>query len=331
MAEKGVHFFDEPIDRRHTCLLGIPEDRLALKRHSLPVVPQIRISENTHDSIFDDDDDGDEWWTDQSVSSMDDLLHKSVPEYKVVVMGSAAVGKTALRVEFCTTEIIREFLDEDDSMMLDMNERTFSVDGMETTLHLTDTSGHLCQRLCEDEESELTLRDKHKEENGEGNENYVRRRDQYIPKGDAYLIVYAINDRESFKTASKLLIKLRRSRPLHDIPVILVGNKRDLERSREVKKKEGTACAKVMECKFIETSTTIRHNIDELFEGVVRQIRLRSNVEERDSELMQKMASSERRGSKGILGKAKNLLTSMLPKKRRNRLVSSSCNDLSVL
>ncbi|XP_035669368.1 ras-related protein Rap-2c-like isoform X2 [Branchiostoma floridae] len=319
MAEKGVHFFDEPIDRRHTCLLGIPEDRLALKRHSLPVVPQIRISENTHDSIFDDDDDGDEWWTDQSVSSMDDLLHKSVPEYKVVVMGSAAVGKTALRVEFCTTEIIREFLDEDDSMMLDMNERTFSVDGMETTLHLTDTSGH------------LAVQDKHKEENGEGNENYVRRRDQYIPKGDAYLIVYAINDRESFKTASKLLIKLRRSRPLHDIPVILVGNKRDLERSREVKKKEGTACAKVMECKFIETSTTIRHNIDELFEGVVRQIRLRSNVEERDSELMQKMASSERRGSKGILGKAKNLLTSMLPKKRRNRLVSSSCNDLSVL
>ncbi|KAI8500719.1 hypothetical protein Bbelb_215370 [Branchiostoma belcheri] len=303
MAEKGVHFFDEPIDRRHTCLLGIPEDRLALKRHSLPVVPQIRISENTHDSIFDDDDDGDEWWTDQSVSSMDDLLGKSVPEYRVVVMGSAAVGKTSLRIEFCTTEIIREFIDEDDSMMLDMNERTFSVDGMETTLHLTDTSGH----------------------------NYVRRRDQYIPKGDAYLIVYAINDRESFKTASKLLIKLRRSRPLHDIPVILVGNKRDLERSREVKKKEGIACAKVMECKFIETSTTIRHNIDELFEGVVRQIRLRSNVEERDSELMQKMTSSERRGSKGILGKAKNLLTSMLPKKRRNRLVSSSCNDLSVL
>ncbi|CAH1252048.1 GEM [Branchiostoma lanceolatum] len=302
MAEKGVHFFDEPVDRRHTCLLGIPEDRLALKRHSLPAVPQIRISENTHDSIFDDEVD-DEWWTDQSVSSMDDLLGKSVPEYRVVLMGSAAVGKTSLRIEFCTTEIIREFLDEDDSMMLDMNERTFSVDGMETTLHLTDTSGH----------------------------NYVRRRDQYMPKGDAYMVVYAINDRESFKTASKLLIKLRRSRPLHDIPVILVGNKRDLERSREVKKKEGTACAKVMECKFIETSTTIRHNIDELFEGVVRQIRLRSNVEERDTELFQKMTSSERRGSKGILGKAKNLLTSMLPKKRRNRLVSSSCNDLSVL
>ncbi|XP_066270263.1 ras-related protein Rap-2c-like [Branchiostoma lanceolatum] len=302
MAEKGVHFLDEPVDRRHTCFLGIPEDRLALKRHSLPAVPQIRISETTHDSIFDDEVD-DEWWTDQSVSSMDDLLGKSVPEYRVVLMGSAAVGKTSLRIEFCTTEIIREFLDEDDSMMLDMNERTFSVDGMETTLHLTDTSGH----------------------------NYVRRRDQYMPKGDAYMVVYAINDRESFKTASKLLIKLRRSRPLHDIPVILVGNKRDLERSREVKKKEGTACAKVMECKFIETSTTIRHNIDELFEGVVRQIRLRSNVEERDTELFQKMTSSERRGSKGILGKAKNLLTSMLPKKRRNRLVSSSCNDLSVL
>ncbi|CAH1252047.1 GEM [Branchiostoma lanceolatum] len=318
MAEKGVHFFDEPVDRRHTCLLGIPEDRLALKRHSLPAVPQIRISENTHDSIFDDEVD-DEWWTDQSVSSMDDLLGKSVPEYRVVLMGSAAVGKTSLRIEFCTTEIIREFLDEDDSMMLDMNERTFSVDGMETTLHLTDTSGH------------LTIADKRKEENGEENENYVRRRDQYMPKGDAYMVVYAINDRESFKTASKLLIKLRRSRPLHDIPVILVGNKRDLERSREVKKKEGTACAKVMECKFIETSTTIRHNIDELFEGVVRQIRLRSNVEERDTELFQKMTSSERRGSKGILGKAKNLLTSMLPKKRRNRLVSSSCNDLSVL
>lgn len=52
--------------------------------------------------------------------------------------------------------------------------------------------------------------------------------------GDAFIIVYAITDRSSFLRASDLRIKLRREREADRTPIILVGNKCDLVRCREV-------------------------------------------------------------------------------------------------
>lgn len=58
--------------------------------------------------------------------------------------------------------------------------------------------------------------------------------DHCMQVGDAYLIVYSITDRASFEKASELRIQLRRARQTEDIPIILVGNKSDLVRCREV-------------------------------------------------------------------------------------------------
>lgn len=52
--------------------------------------------------------------------------------------------------------------------------------------------------------------------------------------GDAYVIVYSITDKGSFEKASELRVQLRRARQTDDVPIILVGNKSDLVRSREV-------------------------------------------------------------------------------------------------
>lgn len=52
--------------------------------------------------------------------------------------------------------------------------------------------------------------------------------------GDAYVLVYSVTDRGSFESASELRIQLRRARQAEDIPIILVGNKSDLVRCREV-------------------------------------------------------------------------------------------------
>lgn len=60
--------------------------------------------------------------------------------------------------------------------------------------------------------------------------------------GDAYLIVYSITDRASFEKASELRIQLRRARQTEDIPIILVGNKSDLVRCREVSVSGERAC-----------------------------------------------------------------------------------------
>lgn len=65
--------------------------------------------------------------------------------------------------------------------------------------------------------------------------------------GDAYLIVYSITDRASFEKASELRIQLRRARQTEDIPIILVGNKSDLVRCREVSVSGKSSGANVIE------------------------------------------------------------------------------------
>lgn len=58
--------------------------------------------------------------------------------------------------------------------------------------------------------------------------------DYCMQVGNAYVIVYSITDRSTFESASELRIQLRRIRQAENIPIILVGNKSDLVRCREV-------------------------------------------------------------------------------------------------
>ncbi|OXB58294.1 hypothetical protein ASZ78_013040 [Callipepla squamata] len=147
--------------------------------------------------------------------------------------------------------------------------------------------------------------------------------------GDAYIIVYSVTDKVSFEKASELRIQLRRARQTEDIPIILVGNKSDLVRSREVSVDEGRACAVVFDCKFIETSAALHHNVKDLFEGIVRQIRLRKDSKEDNA---RRMANTKRRES--ISKKAKRFLGRIVAKNNKKmafKAKSKSCHDLSVL
>lgn len=51
---------------------------------------------------------------------------------------------------------------------------------------------------------------------------------------DVFVIVYSIVDRKSFKTAEEILLYLWKNEYMATKGVILVGNKADLERKREV-------------------------------------------------------------------------------------------------
>ncbi|PIO31606.1 hypothetical protein AB205_0184400 [Aquarana catesbeiana] len=136
-------------------------------------------------------------------------------------------------------------------------------------------------------------------------------------------------DIASFEKASELRIQLRRARQTEDIPIILVGNKSDLVRCREVSISEGRACAVVFDCKFIETSAAVQHNVKELFEGIVRQVRLRRDSKEKNEK---RLAFLKRRES--IPKKARRFWGKIVAKKNKNmafKLKSKSCHDLSVL
>lgn len=69
---------------------------------------------------------------------------------------------------------------------------------------------------------------------------------------EAFIIVYSITDKCSLSQASHLLKTLSSKRP--DAPVLVFGNKGDLEHRRQVTKSEAKAVAQSHEAKFLEVS-----------------------------------------------------------------------------
>lgn len=93
---------------------------------------------------------------------------------------------------------------------------------------------------------------------------------------------------------------------------------------------EGKQLATSRDCKFIETSGGIQHNVDELLVGVLKQIRLR---ETRDKKLRRQGSKSKilskLHGSKTAL--SLNLAKEILNKMCLNDSKSKSCENLHVL
>ncbi|XP_064160806.1 GTP-binding protein REM 1 isoform X1 [Anguilla rostrata] len=258
-------------------------------------------------------------WSSESVdsdSSGADCL------YRVVLLGDHGVGKSSLANIFAG---IQE-KDSNEHLGEDTHERTLTVDGEETTLIVMDTwetEKQSFQRTVPCHMEELLFISPGQEED----EKWVQ--DYCMQVGNAYVIVYSITDRSSFESASELRIQLRRIRQAENIPIILVGNKSDLVRCREVAVEEGRACAVVFDCKFIETSASLHHNVDELFEGIVRQIRLR-----RDSKETNERRRSVYKRQESVAKKARRFLDRLVAKNNKKmalKVRSKSCHDLSVL
>ncbi|XP_057702639.1 GTP-binding protein REM 1-like isoform X2 [Corythoichthys intestinalis] len=227
-----------------------------------------------------------------SSDSDDDSQADSDCVYRVVLLGDQGVGKSSLAGIFAG-------INEKDEPGEDTYERTLTVDGKEATLVVMDT----------------WTNEKTKEDGDPHDE-------ACLTWGSAYVIVYAVSDRRSFDTAAELRVTLRRRRQADDVPIILVGNKSDLVRSREVAIEEGRACAMVFDCKFIETSASLQHNVSELFEGVVRQIRLRRG------------RPSPCRRRESLAQKARRFLDRLVARDNRRVAVkvrSKSCHDLGSL
>jgi len=107
-----------------------------------------------------------------------------------------------------------------------------------------------------------------------GQEGYRAMRETYLRNGEGFLLVYSVTSRESFKEISDYHTEILRVKDRQDyFPVILVGNKCDLEYERQVGMSEGRSAARQFQCRYIETSAKARINVDEAFCGLVREIR----------------------------------------------------------
>ncbi|XP_070536641.1 GTP-binding protein RAD-like [Ptychodera flava] len=243
--------------------------------------------------------------------------YSAPPSYKVYLLGASSVGKSSLTMQFVSAAFSADLSEFDLSLSEDIDDvydKTLLVDDNEATLQLFDTPSY-------------------------GQEEFNKNEDRYLADGDAYLLVYSITSRQSFQRANELRFKLRRSKDSENVPIIIVGNKTDLERSREVTYEEGRHFAASFNCKFIETSASLGHNIDTLFEGVVRQIRLRAHKSEemqtKAKDSPQKRRNSKRRRS-SVFKRARGLLGRFFGKRNSDpspsyRSRSKSCHNLEIL
>ena len=70
------------------------------------------------------------------------------------------------------------------------------------------------------------------------------------------------------------------------VPILLVGNKVDLEGQREVPTVEGMALAQIWGCSFVESSAKHKTNVNEVFAEIVREMNLKSSRGDKDREIV---------------------------------------------
>jgi len=106
-------------------------------------------------------------------------------------------------------------------------------------------------------------------------------REQYMRTGEGFILVYSITARESFEEINQFHQQILRVKDKDNFPMVLIGNKCDLEYERQVGMNEGRDLAKHLGCIFMETSAKQPINVDEAFYSVVREIR-KYNKEQKD-------------------------------------------------
>jgi len=171
-------------------------------------------------------------------------------EYKLVLVGGGGVGKSALTVRFIQSHFVIEY----DPTIEDSYRKQAVIDDEVALIDVLDTAGQ---------------------------EEYGPMREQYMLTGEGFLLVYSITSRESFDEINTFHRQILRVKDKDHFPMILVGNKCDLEYERQVGMNEGRDLARHLGCRFMETSAKQPINVDEAFFDMVREIR-RYNKEQKD-------------------------------------------------
>ncbi|XP_071520099.1 GTP-binding protein Rit1 isoform X2 [Panulirus ornatus] len=180
----------------------------------------------------------------QASTTSHQQTRNGIKVFRIVVLGEGGVGKSALTLQF----VSHNFLEYHDPTIEDAYQRQAVIDGEPALLDILDTAGQI---------------------------EFTAMRDQYMRCGEGFLICYSLTDRRSFEEVAgyrKLIAKVRAA---DSIPIVLVGNKVDLDDPlhRKVSTEEGQALAHSMGCPFFETSAALRYFVDDAFHMLVREIR----------------------------------------------------------
>ena len=162
-------------------------------------------------------------------------------QFKVVLLGESAVGKSSLVLRFVKREF-HEF--QESTIGAAFLTQTIQIDDTTVKFEIWDTAGQ---------------------------ERYHSLAPMYYRGAQAALIVYDITSKESFLKAQNWVRELQRQASAN-IVIALVGNKLDLANKRNVEYNEAKSYAEENNLLFMETSAKTAVNVNEVFTAIATRL-----------------------------------------------------------
>ena len=153
---------------------------------------------------------------------------------EIFVLGGSAVGKTALVIKYLTGKIPEQY----DPTIEDRYVTTVKIKDNDVTFVITDTVGE---------------------------EEYESIKDDFIRRGDGFVLVMAANWHNSINEVTRLAHRIRTIREDNPPPAIVVLNKDDMEENREVSTRQLEEIANAFNYDFYEISAVTGNNLQLIF------------------------------------------------------------------
>ncbi|BFZ02737.1 hypothetical protein BsWGS_05776 [Bradybaena similaris] len=166
--------------------------------------------------------------------------------FRLVVMGAAGVGKTAIISQFLYDQFVSEYKET----VEELHRGEYDMNGMHLTLDILDTSGSLC---------------------------FPAMRKLAIDNGDAFVLVYSVDSESSFQEISSLRQQILDEREDKDVPIVIVANKTDIGVSNRAILPETAESLVCMDWGngYVEASAKDNVNIVGIFKEILRQSKVR--------------------------------------------------------
>lgn len=184
--------------------------------------------------------------------------------FKVIIVGSGGVGKSALTLQFMYDEFVEDY----EPTKADSYRKKIILDDQNIQVDILDTAGQ---------------------------EDYAAIRDNYFRSGDGFLCVASITEQDSFNAAQELREQILRVKNDDDIPFLLVGNKADLDERRQASLEFANELAASWNVPYVETSAKTRYNVDKVFYDLLREIKRRRDAQESANQTGKKSSKKHRK------------------------------------
>ena len=105
-----------------------------------------------------------------------------------------------------------------------------------------------------------------------GQERFRALTPSFLRNAEGVVIVFDVTSQESFDNVKGWINSVKSNIGENVIPIIIVGNKIDMENMREISKEDGNKIASENGYKYFETSAKTGKGVDEAFKEIVNQI-----------------------------------------------------------